>query len=196
MFFLLIDPRHRRKPISLEMICEFIVRLHDWRNAPAALGSESRAAVLVGQANFLRGRRRNSPAIGVALRQLALRASMREMAREFSGWRSSSERAVLSHNIAANKAATSSSVEVDDVIAVAESASGLSPSWAESMATISTYLTETESAIEILMKRQRPNIQAEYRRFLRLTQAKRRSFRPKQGLVAIPRFMPSRSTRE
>lgn len=196
MFFFFIDPRHRRKPISLETICEFIVRLHDWRNAPAALGSESRAAILVGQANFVRGRKRSSPAIGVALRQLALRASMREMAREFSGWRSSSERAVLAHNFAANKAATSSSVEVDDVIAVAESSSGLSPSWAESMATISTYLTETESAIEILMKRQRPNIQAEYRRFLRLTQAKRRSFRPKQGLDAIPRFMPSRGTRE
>ena len=68
---------------------------------------------------------------------------------------------------------------------------------AESMATISTYLTETESAIEVLMKHQRSKkLQAEYRRFLRLSQAKRRSFRPKQGLVDIPRFMPPRSTRE
>jgi len=101
-------------------------QISEWKEYPNSLGSEARAAVLVADVASALGEPVPRP-VTQALRQLALRGTLRDLAVELRG-----------------DQLRVSSVDFDDVAAVAAAASGIS--WTEAITVIVGYLNRASAA--------------------------------------------------
>lgn len=104
-------------------------RIEDWKKYPNALGSESQAAVIVGEiANALQ---ENIPdEVSAALKKLALRGTMRDIAAAIQRGEESTRGVPSFH----------------DVVEAGAAATGLS--WTEAISTISRYLDSASARVE------------------------------------------------